>query len=63
MGSEAVAEPVLRKWSSRQFLTTLAGMLLVFIATMYGKEVTQLSTVVVVAITGSAGVNALERKK
>lgn len=55
--------PILRKWTSRQFLVTLIGMGLVFAATWGGKEVTPLSTVVIVAITGAAGINYAERKR
>ena len=47
--------------TSKQFIVTLIGMGLVFWATMHGKEVMHLAGVVVVAITGAAGVNWKER--
>lgn len=52
-----------QKLTSRQFLITMTGMGLMTWATLAGANVVPLSTVVVVAITGQAGVNAMERKK
>ena len=53
----------LRRWSSRQFVITMTGMALMFAATWHGGELVPLSTVIVVAITGQAGINAMERRK
>lgn len=50
------------RWTSRQFIVTLVGMGLCFWATMESKNVGPLSGVVIVAITGAAGVNWQERK-
>lgn len=46
-----------RRWTSRQFIVTVVGMGLVFTATMFAKDVLPLSSVVIVAITGAAGLN------
>lgn len=58
--SEATKATLIR-WTSRQFIVTLTGMGLCFWATMAGKDVGPLAGVVVVAITGAAGINWKER--
>lgn len=46
-----------RRFTSRQFIVTLAGMGLVYHATMAGQDVGPLAAVVTFAIGGAAGVN------
>ena len=58
--TERVKE-TMHRWTSRQFIVTLCGMGLVFAATMYEKDVGSLTGVVIVAITGAAGINWKER--
>lgn len=63
MTTQERVQETMHRWTSRQFIVTLVGMGLTFWATWGGKDVGPLAGVVVVAITGAAGVNWKERSQ
>ena len=52
-----------QRLGSKQFIVTMTGMFLMTYATVQGVNVVPLSTVIIMAIGGHAGVNAIERRQ